>query len=94
MRLEVLAVWLRGDADPRTPHYGPRGTRSERHVAWVGDEIAWRSAEARGSPFMLCGDRCMLFEVMYCTVLYFTVLYCNVMYLHSCSVATAACCSR
>jgi hypothetical protein len=42
------------------------GTRSERFVAWEGESLHWATAAGgamrRGSPYMLCGDRCMLFE--------------------------------
>ena len=62
--LEVLSIWQRGGVDPHTPHY--ERTRSKRMEAWTGTLIPWstmaRGAMNRGSPYMLCGDRCSLFE--------------------------------
>lgn len=61
---DVLATWLRGGVDPKTPHYDAVNVR--RGVAFTGEVFDWANeaggALKRGSPFMLCGDRCMLYD--------------------------------
>ena len=57
-RLDVLATWLRGDTEPKTPHYEVQELK--RNVGYEGDEFHWQTAGGkstplkRGSPFMLC----------------------------------------
>ena len=62
--VDVLNTWLRGDEEPKTPHYD--AVRVQRGRGWRGEPFDWQNAAGgdlkRGSPFMLCGDRCMLYD--------------------------------
>jgi hypothetical protein len=62
--VDVLNTWLRGDEEPKTPHYDAVQVRRGR--GWRGEQFDWQNAAGgdlkRGSPFMLCGDRCMLYD--------------------------------
>ncbi|KAH8073401.1 hypothetical protein JL721_2692 [Aureococcus anophagefferens] len=62
--VDVLNTWLRGDEEPKTPHYD--AVKVQRGRGWRGEQFDWQNAAGgdlkRGSPFMLCGDRCMLYD--------------------------------
>ncbi|KAH8083932.1 hypothetical protein JL720_8174 [Aureococcus anophagefferens] len=57
------------DAYPWFDSYTTNGTRPplvQRGRGWRGEQFDWQNAAGgdlkRGSPFMLCGDRCMLYD--------------------------------
>ncbi|KAK7248853.1 hypothetical protein SO694_00042110 [Aureococcus anophagefferens] len=56
--IDVLNIWLRGWAEP-----AKEPERERKGVALAGEPFDWRSPPLkRGSPFMPCVQRCMLFE--------------------------------
>lgn len=56
--IDVLNIWLRGWAEPANDP-----ERERKGVALAGEPFDWRSPPLkRGSPFMPCVQRCMLFE--------------------------------
>ena len=62
--IDVLNTWLRGWAEPASTTRGGDHARDWEGVALAGEPFDdWRSPPLkRGSPFMSCGQRCMLYE--------------------------------